>query len=126
MILVDEILEMLDEKKTLKVQKRGLELARKVENFQIFLRPYSNECYGSSWENCALILSEKSDKELEPYLWQLFEWIEYLSTLGASTILERLKRMEKTDVFLKELEKAKSLAELDSECSWKNNLELLG
>ena len=44
------------------------------------------------WDNCAVILSKKSDEILRPYFSRLLEWIEDLNWPGALTILDRLLR----------------------------------
>ena len=40
------------------------------------------------------ILSERSDKELHPYLYQLLDWILDMNWPGAFCIWERLKNTE--------------------------------
>ncbi len=42
------------------------------------------------WDNCARILYQKSDEELEPHLPKLFEWTSDLNWPGAQIILDRL------------------------------------
>ena len=45
----------------------------------------------SVWEQCAIILSEKTDDELVPYLTSILQWLYDLNWPGALTILNRLK-----------------------------------
>lgn len=42
------------------------------------------------WNNCAKILSDKSDEELSPYLPELFRWLKDLNWPGAICIYDRL------------------------------------
>lgn len=44
-----------------------------------------------AWKNCTIVLSEKSDEELAPYLDDLLRWLQDINWEGALTILNRLK-----------------------------------
>lgn len=123
---LDEIIEMIDASQSMKVQRKGLELARKVKNFQVFFPLFNTNVRESVEDNCALVISEKSDAELECFLPVLFEWICYFDKAGSVEIFERLKKMEKTDTFLNELEKAKKIAKEEGYIYWFRHLELLG
>ncbi len=39
------------------------------------------------WDNCAMILSERTDEELSPYLLQLMEWLIYVKGKRAKSKL---------------------------------------
>ena len=44
----------------------------------------------SVWEPCAEIISLKSNDELQPFLYLLFEWLQDMNWPGAEIIFERL------------------------------------
>ncbi len=44
-----------------------------------------------AWKNCTIVLSEKSDEKLAPYLDDLLRWLQDINWEGALTILNRLK-----------------------------------
>lgn len=68
----------------------GLELAKKVNCFNVFLQPCNKNINKNVWNNCAKILSDKSDEELSPYLPELFRWLKDLNWPGAICIYDRL------------------------------------
>ena len=89
MIDINQIYKMLNWKNPLEVQLKGICLARDIKDLSFLIKPPADS---SVWEQCAKILCEKSNGELEPYLEKLFEWIEDLNWPGASDIYERLKK----------------------------------
>ncbi len=86
---INQIYKMLNWKNPLEVQLKGICLARDIKDLSFLIKPPADS---SVWEQCAKILCEKSNGELEPYLEKLFEWIEDLNWPGASDIYERLKK----------------------------------
>ena len=94
---IDTIMKMLDETNSEKIQQKGLRLARKVENFNVFLRPASMEDFSCPWDNCAIIVSEKSDVQLEQYLKELLDWVAEPQIPGAMVIMNRLIKFSKVD-----------------------------
>ncbi len=72
-------------------QAHGRTLARDMTDLRIFLQP---DAYGGKavWDNCALILAERSDAELAPYLEELLAWLQDINWPGTLTILSRLRR----------------------------------
>lgn len=91
---INEIMDMLDWNNPPEVQARGRELAGEVKCLSIFMQPGDEGYCKNVWENCALILREKSDKVLRPYLFDLIEWLQDLTWPGALIILERLKEFK--------------------------------
>ena len=85
---INKIYKMLDWANSSEVQLEGVRLAREINDLSLLIQPYATP---SVWEHCAIILSEKSDAELEPYLDGLLEWLQDLNWPGAITIAERLK-----------------------------------
>ena len=110
MLDYDEIIEMLDWNNPPEVQEKGIELARQVKCLNVFLQPFLPNASKSLWENCAIVLCEKTDIELRPYLYDLLWWISDLNVPGAELIFERLKKFEFSIVFQKKIEKSKLVA----------------
>ena len=88
---IDEIYSMLDWNKPLYIQEIGRELAIYSNNISDFLQPITPKYNKNIWENCAKVLSEKTNDILEPYLKELLEWLQDINWPGALVILERLK-----------------------------------
>lgn len=85
---MNQIYQMLDYKNSIDIQERGKQLARKITDLSLLITPPASP---SVWEQCAIILSEKSDDELVPYLTSILQWLYDLNWPGALTILNRLK-----------------------------------
>lgn len=69
----------------------GIVLAQTIDCITPFIQPVTLKYNINVWENCATIISKRSDEELEPYLLELLEWIEDLNWPGALIILKRLE-----------------------------------
>ena len=87
---IDELFAMLSWDSSEEIQKIGLAEARKVKHLSVFLQPIESK---SVWENCAKVLIEKSDLELERYLVDLFQWLQDMNWPGAGLIYGRLKEI---------------------------------
>lgn len=74
--------------------REGIIEASKFKNLFPFLQPIviPPEKSKSVWDSCAKILAVRSDEELEPYLYQLFEWLQDMNWPGADIIYERLSK----------------------------------
>lgn len=88
---IDDIMKMLDCYNSEEIQQKGIELAKDVKSINVFIMPCNPESNMNVWENCAKILATKSDNILEPYAFQLLEWIADTMKPGGLIILERLK-----------------------------------
>lgn len=84
---IDKIFEYLSWDSNNEIQKRGIELASNINNLSVLIMPIENK---SIWENCAKVLIRKSDKELELYFFELFEWLKDMNWPGAYLIYDRL------------------------------------
>ena len=121
MINIDYIMDLLDWNNSVEEQEKGLRFARDVKCINVFLQPGTP--YGKrTWDNCAKILSDRSDEELEPYLIELFEWIEDLNWPGAICILERLNNFGENKFFNFCLSSCIKRATLMEEEVWLDNL----
>ena len=85
---MNQIYQMLDYKNSIDIQEKGKQLARKITDLSLLITPPASP---SVWEQCAIILSEKTDDELVPYLTSILQWLYDLNWPGALTILNRLK-----------------------------------
>ena len=89
---IDEIMDMLDCNNSVETQEKGIELAKNVKCINVFILPEHLECSKNVWENCAKILANRTDKELQPYLIDILLWIEDMNWPGAIIIDDRLKK----------------------------------
>ena len=85
---VNELFEMLSWNRDEKTQRRGIEEAKEIKYLSVFLQPIEGK---DTWENCAKILANNKDEELEPYLFSLFEWLQDANWPGFDTINNRIK-----------------------------------
>ena len=72
MVNIDYIMGLLDWNNPENMQEEGRALAREVSCINVFIQPCDRKYNKNVWDNCALILSERSDEELRPYLDRLF------------------------------------------------------
>lgn len=91
MVNIDYIMDLLDWNNNSEDQLLGIKLARDVKCINAFLQP--GFPYGKRvWDNCAKILSERTDEELSPYFVELLEWLQDLNWPGTFIIINRLIR----------------------------------
>ena len=88
---IDTLYEMLDEEQPIEIQEAALREARKIKSLSVFMQPVE---YKLSWKNCAKVISEKTDKELNSYKYEMLEWLQDLNWPGAFLIMERLEKMD--------------------------------
>ncbi len=91
MINIDYIMSLIDWNKSINEQADGIKMAEEVENINVFLQPCNKKYNKNVWDNCAKILSKRTDDELSPYLVELLDWLQDLNWPGALVILDRLK-----------------------------------
>lgn len=115
---IDEIMDMLDWNNTPEVQERGRELARNVRCINVFLQPRHPGHRKNVWDNCALVLSERTDQELSPYLYELFLWLEDMNWPGAECIFSRLMQYKRDSLFEYELKLCKAEAKALKKRNW--------
>lgn len=87
---IDTLFEMLDERKPIEVQEDAIREARKIKSLSVLMQPVE---YKLSWKNCAKVICEKTDKELNSYKYEMLEWLQDLNWPGAFLIMERLEKM---------------------------------
>ena len=116
---IDYIMELLDWNRTEEEQAKGRELARDVKSISVFLQPNGKNL----WDNCAVILAERSDEDLEPCLLNLMAWLEDMNWPGAFCILDRLNRYADTSMFNWALKTSLELAKATHAKIWRKNLK---
>ena len=84
------IYELLDWNSSQEMQEKGILLASQVKELSLLLQPCFEKYNKNIWENCAIVVSQKTDDVLIPYLLQLLEWVQDLNWPGAIIIYNRL------------------------------------
>lgn len=115
---IDEIMDMLVWNNDEETQRKGLEAAGKVKCLDVFFQPSYPENCKTVWENCAQVISEKTDKELSRYTTKMLEWLIDLNWPGADVILERLKCFREVDMLCYSVEECVKRAFLTGEEYW--------
>lgn len=91
MYSIDYIMSLLDWNRSTIEQNTGIELAGAVRCINVFIQPCDIQYNKNVWDNCAKILSKRTDEELTPYLFLLFAWLQDMNWPGAIQILYRLR-----------------------------------
>lgn len=118
-------MDLLDWNNSIEKQEQGVQLAKDVKCINVFLQP-GNCYYGKNvWDNCAKILSERSNEELSPYLIELMEWLQDMNWPGAFCILNRLKGMVNEPLFQYSYTICLKYAQALDDEVWESNLKML-
>jgi hypothetical protein len=125
MINIDYIMDLLDWNNSIEKQEQGVELAKNVNCINVFLQP-GGRYYGKNvWDNCAKILSARSNEELSPYLIELMEWLQDMNWPGAFCIFNRLKGMKNEQLFQYSYTICLKYARALDDDVWESNLRML-
>lgn len=119
---INKIMDMLSWNNSKDIQAEGRRLAGDVKCLKIFMQPADKEYGKKVWENCALILKEKSDELLSPYMMELLDWLRDLNWPGACVILERLQNYQEYEWLAWGLGESVRLAKADKDEIWLMNL----
>lgn len=125
MMNVDEIICLLDWNKSLDEQAEGIKMAKQVENINVFLQPCPKNYNKNVWDNCAKVLSERTDKELSPYLVELLEWLQDLNWPGAFCIFDRLQKYADEASYNQALNTCFKYVQATQDDIWAYNLRML-
>lgn len=124
MVDIDYVMDLLDWSNSTEKQLQGIKLAREIKCINVFLQP--GLPYGKSvWNNCAKILSERTNEELSPYLVDLMEWLQDMNWPGAFCILDRLKRMVNEPLYQHSYNVCLKCAKALEDKTWENNLGMI-
>lgn len=94
----NEILKMLSKNNSKEIQKQGIELSSSIRHLGFFFQPLVENTKKSTWKNCALILFNKSDEVLKPWLLNCFLWLQDMKNPGANIIKKRLINFKDKEV----------------------------
>ena len=94
---IDKVYEMIDIKNSKEIQKQGIELAKNIKYLDCFLIAFKCENMKNVQRNCAYIICNKSCKELENYMIELFRFIRNLTIPGMSIVYEKLREIKATN-----------------------------
>ena len=119
---ITEIMDMLDWHMSSEIQAEGISLARNIETIIPFIQPLTPKYNKNVWENCAVIISERSDKEIKPHLPKVLEWLQDMNWPGAFCILDRLKNYSDKNSVLSAISICIQKAKDCIDEIWKDNL----
>lgn len=119
---IDDIMDMLDWNQSKEEQEKGLKLAKNIKSINVFIQPLDPKHNKNVWENCAKVLSERSDEELKPYIISLLEWLQDMNWPGAFIIFKRLKNYKDKKNFDWSYCVVMNRAEKLNDEIWKENL----
>lgn len=88
MTTIGEVYTSLSINSNAEILDESMNILRAERELSLLIMPKANAFV---WECCAKVLSEKTDEELQPYLYKLLEWLMDLNWPGALVILDRLK-----------------------------------
>ena len=125
MIDIDYIMGLLDWNKSIADQAEGIKMAENIENINVFLQPCSKNYNKNVWDNCAKILSARSNEELSPYMIELMEWLQDMNRPGAFCIFDRLKGMVNEQLFQYSYTICLKCARALDDETWESNLKML-
>lgn len=125
MVDILEILDMIDWSKPVETQSKGISLASKFENIVPFIQPLTPKHNKNVWENCAVIISQKSDEKIKPYLVELLEWLQDMNWPGALCILDRLCKYSDNNTIFEAINTCIEKAKESRDDVWNSNLHLL-
>lgn len=120
---IEYILNLINWNNSRAGQDEGIRLAREEKDVRPFLQPCTQEHNKNVWDNCAVILSERSDEELSPYLIELLEWLQDLNWPGALCILDRMRRYSDKDTFDAAFHLCMKRAQERGDEVWRMNLQ---
>ena len=122
---IDEIYDLFvwdtqlsDDEYDARVQK-GIDAAKQIKNLFPFMQPIivPPEKSKMVWEPCAKIVAMRSNKELEPFLLMLLEWIQDLNWPGALMIYNRLTQIPFSSMELA-FRHTRTMAEQTNDSCW--------
>lgn len=119
---IREILKMLSCNNSEEVQAEGLKLASDIKYLGHFFQPSVDGETESLWDNCALVLSEKTDDDLKYYLLSCFLWIKDMNYSGADRIFNRLLKYSNRKKLNHEKNTAIKIAKILHDDKWLETL----
>lgn len=124
-MIITKILDMLDRNNPAAVQLEGMRLAEETGEIKPFIQPLTPRHSKNVWENCAIIISAKSDEELKDYLGELLEWLQDMNWPGAFRIFDRFKCFSDRNLIVHAINESIKTAKSANDEIWEQNLRLL-
>lgn len=122
MASIDDIMGLLDWNKSIDDQNKGMSLAKEIKSINVFLQPCNEEYNKNVWENCAKVLTQRTDDELTPYLVDLMEWLQDMNWPGAVCVYDRLRRFTHIASFQYAYTLCLKCAQALKDSGWESNL----
>lgn len=122
---IDRVLALLSWDCSLDEQTEGLKLARQTECLKCFFQPLGNGIGKDCWENCAVVVCEHTDEELQPYVLDMLLWLEDLNWPGAGYVQRRLTQFLDVRLLAVVLNKMVPALSVLNEESWLISLSVL-
>ena len=122
---IAEIMDMIDWHMPSEIRIKGVSLARDTETIIPFIQPLTPEHNKNVWEGCAVIIAEKSDEDLKPYLVELLGWLQDMNWPGADCILDRLRRFSDQTSLTHAYQHCLTCARAQKDAAWEANLHKL-
>ena len=73
---------------------KAIEEGKKIKCLDSFILPYFERGSKGVWDECAIILSSKTDEELKPYIRKIMTYLQDLNWPGSLKIFERLIKIK--------------------------------
>lgn len=124
-LFIEYVFRLIDWHMPAEIQYKGISLAKNAETIIPFIQPSTPTHDKKVWENCAVIIAEKSDENLKPYLAELLEWLQDMNWPGAFCILNRLKKYSDNDSICNAINVCIEKAKKCRDEVWESNLRLL-
>jgi len=124
-LFIEYVFNLIDRHMPSEIQSKGISLARDIETIIPFIQPLTPKYNKNVWENCAVIIAERSDEKLKPHLAELLEWLRDMDSLGAFCILNRLQKYSDSNSLYSAINACIEKAKACSDEVWENNLDLL-
>lgn len=118
---IENILQMLSCSNSEEEQKKGTELAEDIYPSYLF-QPFMDGKSEDLWNNCAIVLAGKTDKDLTPWLFQCFVWLSDMNRQGADVIFKRLNQYNDKEKLSHEKNKAVKTSEILNNDKWLETL----
>ena len=124
-LFIEHVFRLIDWHMPAEIQSKGISLARSIETIIPFIQPLTPKHNKSIWENCAVIISEKSDEKIKLHLAELLEWLQDMNWPGAFCILDRLKSYADNKSILSSISICLQRAKDCNNEIWEGNLLML-
>ena len=124
-LFIEYVFGLIDWHMPPEIQSKGISLARDIETIIPFIQPLTPKHNKNVWENCAIIIAEKSDEKLKQNLVELLEWLQDMNCPGAFCILERLKIYSDNNSIFRAISICLQKAKDCNDGIWEDNLLML-